>query len=140
MNGVARITSVVAVGLLVAWASSAERGSPSSARLDGGSPVDSEMNAAMEEMGRALGAAFEEQDKENQKNPYLRLRDPCILVSRHEAEQFLGRLAADPYRIDEEGKPTGSGKNCLYIAADGRSIVVSPLYSGGKAAMKIVGV
>ena len=69
------------------------------------------------------------QDSIDKTNPYHELEDPCILVSRAEAEKYLGPLRADPWREDTK---------CVYDAASGRSIRVDVSYSGGKTAMKMM--
>ncbi|MGE5232068.1 MAG: hypothetical protein ACM3NS_10020 [Deltaproteobacteria bacterium] len=69
------------------------------------------------------------QDSIDKANPYHDLHDPCILVSRVEAEKYLGPLRADPWR--EETK-------CVYDAASGRSITIDVSYTGGQMAMKMM--
>jgi len=66
------------------------------------------------------------QDSIDKANPYHELHDPCILVSRAEAEKYLGPLRADPWR---------DGSKCVYDAATGRSITIDVSYTGGKMAM-----
>jgi hypothetical protein len=67
------------------------------------------------------------QDSIDKANPYHGLEDPCILVSRAEAEKYLGPLRADPWREQ--------GTKCVYDAATGRSITLDVSYTGGKMAM-----
>lgn len=69
------------------------------------------------------------QDSIDKANPYHELQDPCILVSRAEAEKYLGPLRADPWR---------EGSTCWYDAATGRSITVDVTYTGGGMAMKMM--
>lgn len=72
----------------------------------------------------------QKQDSMDKANPYHELHDPCILVSRAEAEKYLGPLRADPWR---------AGTNCEYDAASGRSIGIDVSYTGGQIAMKMMG-
>lgn len=69
------------------------------------------------------------QDSIDKANPYHELQDPCILVSRAEAEKYLGPLRADPWR---------DGSTCRYDAATGRSITIDVSYTGGGMAMKMM--
>lgn len=69
------------------------------------------------------------QDSIDKANPYHDLHDPCILVSRAEAEKYLGPLRADPWR---------DGTTCVYDAASGRSITIDVSYTGGGMAMKMM--
>lgn len=69
------------------------------------------------------------QDSIDKANPYASLHDPCILVSRAEAEKYLGKLRADPYR---------DGSKCVYDAASGRSIAIDVSYTGGQMAMRMM--
>ncbi len=69
------------------------------------------------------------QDSIDKANPYHDLHDPCILVSRAEAEKYLGPLRADPWR---------DGTKCEYDAASGRSITIDVSYTGGGMAMKMM--
>ena len=69
------------------------------------------------------------QDSIDKANPYHELQDPCILVSRAEAEKYLGPLRADPWR---------EGSTCWYDAATGRSITIDVTYTGGGMAMKMM--
>ncbi len=65
-------------------------------------------------------------------------RDPCSLVSRSEAERFLGPLAGDPYRASIEGAPLESGTACYYRAASGRGVALEPTWEDGRLGMKAV--
>jgi hypothetical protein len=69
------------------------------------------------------------QESLDKANPYHALHDPCILVSRAEAEKYLGPLRADPWRAQSD---------CHYDAASGRSIVIDVSYTGGQVAMKMM--
>jgi hypothetical protein len=79
----------------------------------------------------------QKQEELDKTNPYGKLKDPCILVSRGEAEKVLGPLIADPYRVGGDKKPDPKGSACLYRAATGQSIKIEPTYSGGQMAMKM---
>lgn len=78
------------------------------------------------------------QEGRDKANPYAGLRDPCILVSRADAEKYLGPLAADPYRASSEGVPMPDGSTCFYRAASGRGIAIEPSFTGGKIGMKAI--
>lgn len=65
-------------------------------------------------------------------------RDPCALVTRQEAEVYLGALARDPYRStrgDLAGDP--NGKFCVYRTSVGRSIIITPHWTDGKLTMRM---
>jgi hypothetical protein len=79
----------------------------------------------------------EKQEELDKSNPYANLKDPCVLVSRAEAEKVVGPLMADPYRVGGDKKPLPTGSACLYRAASGQSIKIEPTYSGGQMAMKM---
>ena len=79
----------------------------------------------------------EKQEELDKSNPYANLKDPCVLVSRGEAEKVLGPLIADPYRVGGDKKPDVKGSACLYRSATGQSIKIEPTYSGGQMAMKM---
>jgi len=64
-------------------------------------------------------------------------RDPCGLVTRQEAEVYLGPLAHDPYRSGTNLKGDPDGGSCVYRAPSGQSIVVTPDWSNGKMTMKL---
>jgi hypothetical protein len=79
----------------------------------------------------------QKQEELDKTNPYAKLKDPCVLVSRVEAEKVLGPLMADPYRVGGDKKPDPKGSACLYRSASGQSIKIEPTYSGGQMAMKM---
>ena len=93
--------------------------------------------AAAQDLSGAM-KAIKDQDAIDAKNPYKDLKDPCILVSRAEAEKVIGPLAGDPYRSTQEGKPEPTGAFCFYRGANGHSITVHPEYRGGKASLKMM--
>jgi hypothetical protein len=87
----------------------------------------------------SLSRLAAEQEKRDAANPAARLKDPCRLVSRDEAERYLGPLAGDPFRADSSGEPKASGNVCLYRAArDGQAFRIEPDYTGGQIAWKAV--
>lgn len=79
----------------------------------------------------------QKQEELDKTNPYGKLRDPCILVSRAEAEKVMGPLMADPYRVGGDKKPDPDGSACLYRSATGQNVKIEPTYSGGQMAMKM---
>jgi len=64
--------------------------------------------------------------------------DPCILVTQAEAEHWLGPLAHPPFRADDPGDPTPDGKQCKYLGADGRYILLEVDWTNGKLGMKLM--
>lgn len=62
--------------------------------------------------------------------------DPCTLVSRAEAEKYLGPLAHDPYLVNDSGEPSPGGSKCEYLGGDGQHIYIDPTWSGGKIVMQ----
>ncbi len=77
------------------------------------------------------------QEELDKTNPYGKLKDPCILVSRAEAEKVMGPLMADPYRVGGDKKPDPDGSACLYRSATGQNVKIEPTYSGGQMSMKM---
>jgi hypothetical protein len=65
--------------------------------------------------------------------------DPCTLVSRAEAEQLLGALRHDPYRVDGSGDPAPGGSACRYEAETGRHLVVDVTFEGAAIGMRAIG-
>lgn len=66
-------------------------------------------------------------------------QDPCTLVSRAEAEQILGPMRHDPYRVSGPNRdPAPTGSYCFYEARNGRRLVMDVDWKDGKMAMKIV--
>jgi hypothetical protein len=65
--------------------------------------------------------------------------DPCTLFSRAEAEQFLGGLRHDPYRVDGSGAPAPSGSACRYEAQTGRHLIVDVTWEGAAIGMRAIG-
>jgi len=66
--------------------------------------------------------------------------DPCTLVSRAEAEQILGPMRHDPYRVagtSREPAPTGS--YCYYESRNGRRVVMDVDWKDGIMGMKVLG-
>ena len=59
--------------------------------------------------------------------------DPCMLVTRAEAEAVLGTLVADPYRSRQDTSVAdASGPTCVYPAGAGRALLVTPEWTYGK--------
>jgi hypothetical protein len=65
--------------------------------------------------------------------------DPCTLVSRTEAEQILGPVRHDPYRVDGSGDPEPSGSACRYEARTGRHFIVDVDFEGAVIGMRAIG-
>jgi hypothetical protein len=115
-------------------------GKDKAAEADKESGKDPSLSDAGKAVGGLVGGLMKmaaRQDSLDKANPYKDLHDPCILVTRAEAEKYLGPLAADPYRFNN-GKPDENGSSCMYRAADGRSITIDPSYTGGQMAMKML--
>jgi hypothetical protein len=87
-----------------------------------------------------LVRAAQRMDSLDRANPYRSLEDPCVLVTRGEAERYLGPLAHDPFRADDGGVPNPSGSSCVYRAADGRNIRLDVSYKNGSAGMAAVSI
>jgi hypothetical protein len=87
-----------------------------------------------------LVRAAQRMDSLDRANPYRSLEDPCVLVTRAEAERYLGALAHDPFRAGDAGDPNPSGSSCEYRAADGRSIRLDVSYKNGSAGMAAVSI
>jgi hypothetical protein len=81
----------------------------------------------------------EKQEALDKSNPYGKLEDPCVLVSRADAEKYLGPLMADPYRVRGDRDPAPDGSACLYRGASGQSVKIEPTYTGGQMSMKMLG-
>jgi hypothetical protein len=67
------------------------------------------------------------------------LEDPCVLLSRAEVEALLGPLAANPFRATGRGAPDPAGPTCLYRAANGQSVTLTPTYTGGALTLRAFG-
>ena len=67
------------------------------------------------------------------------LEDPCILVGRADAETLLGPRASNPCRADARRTPDPAGPSCLYRAANGQSVSLTPTYGGGALALRGLG-
>jgi hypothetical protein len=103
-------------------------------------PPKSAADTVMKGIGGLIGGIVqmgEKQGELDKSNPYANLKDPCVLVSRAEAEKYLGPLMADPYRVGSDKKPSPTGGACLYRATSGQSIKIAPTYSGGQMSMKM---
>jgi hypothetical protein len=65
--------------------------------------------------------------------------DPCALVSRAEAEQVLGTLRHDPYRMDGSGDPDPEGSVCRYETQTGRHLGMDVSFDGALIGMRAIG-
>jgi len=50
--------------------------------------------------------------------------DPCAYLAAGEAESFIGTLKMPPYRATDDGLGDVTGDHCMYLAADGRQLLV----------------
>jgi hypothetical protein len=66
--------------------------------------------------------------------------DPCTLVSRAEAEQLMGPLRHDPFRVNSGGNriPEPNGTACFYENRVGRRVIMEVDWKDGKMAMGVV--
>lgn len=105
-------------------------------------PPKTAVDSAKQAIGGIVGGLMkmaEKQESLDRTNPYAGLKDPCTLVSRADAEKYLGPLAADPYRASGT-MPDEDGSTCLYRAANGQSVIIDPNgFTGGRMGMKILG-
>ena len=66
--------------------------------------------------------------------------DPCTLVSRAEAEQILGPMRHDPYRVGGTTRePAANGGYCFYEARNGRRVIMDVDWKDGKMGMQVLG-
>ena len=105
-------------------------------------PPKTAVDSAKQAIGGLVGGLVkmaQTQESLDRANPYAELKDPCVLVSRQDAEKYLGPLAGDPYRASGT-MPDEHGGTCLYRGANGQSIVIDPNgFNGGRMGMKILG-
>lgn len=67
-------------------------------------------------------------------------KDPCTLVSRAEAEQILGLLRHDPWRVGGTNREAESnGGYCYYEARNGRRVIMDVEWTDGKMGMQVLG-
>ncbi len=109
---------------------------PDAAPPDSGEPPG--LGAAISQVAGDLASGIASQDARDASNPYLMLEDPCILLGRADVEPVLGSLAADPHRASTDRAPDPRGSSCLYRAASGQSISLTPTYSGGALALRVM--
>jgi len=66
--------------------------------------------------------------------------DPCTLVSRADAEQLMGPLRHDPFRVSGGGNrvPNPTGTACFYETRVGRRVIMEVDWKDGKMAMGVV--
>ena len=66
--------------------------------------------------------------------------DPCALVSRAEAEQILGPLRHDPWRVGGTTREVApNGDHCYYEARSGRRVIIDVDWKDGKMGMQVLG-
>ena len=68
----------------------------------------------------------------------LLAHDPCALLTRPEAEQVLGPLRHDPYRVDGSGNPLAEGGACRYETATGRHLIIDVTFEGAQLGMRAI--
>jgi hypothetical protein len=66
-------------------------------------------------------------------------RDPCALLARAEAEQVLGPLRHDPYRVNRDGGPAADGTACRFETTSGRHLVMDVSFDGAQIGMRVIG-
>lgn len=64
--------------------------------------------------------------------------DPCALLTRAEAEEVLGSLRHDPYRVGENGDPSADGAACRYETAVGRHLILDVTFDGAQLGMRAI--
>jgi len=63
-------------------------------------------------------------------------RDPCVLLTRQEAEAVLGPLVVSPYRSGKDGPLAyPNGTSCSYFTRGHHLLVLTPRWSDGKSAL-----
>jgi hypothetical protein len=64
--------------------------------------------------------------------------DPCVLLSRSDAESVLGKLVVPPYRSANDGPLAHpKGKSCAYFTAKHHVLLVRPHWTGGEFEAKV---
>jgi hypothetical protein len=62
--------------------------------------------------------------------------DPCVLLTRHEAEAVLGPLVVAPYRTGNNGPLAyPNGTSCAYFTKGHHVLIITPRWSRGKSAL-----
>lgn len=64
--------------------------------------------------------------------------DPCALLTRAEAEQVLGALRHDPYRVDPGGAASPDGAACRYETPVGRHLIMDVTFDGAQLGMRAI--
>ena len=64
--------------------------------------------------------------------------DPCALLTRAEAEQVMGALRHDPYRVGSSGDPAPDGAACRYETPAGRHLVMDVTFDGAQLGMRAI--
>lgn len=66
--------------------------------------------------------------------------DPCVLITRQEAEAVLGPLLVAPYRSRKATALVyGSGPSCSYFSGKHRALVVTPMWRMGADMFRMLG-
>src|ERR1700722_16269040 len=50
--------------------------------------------------------------------------DPCTLLSATEAEVYVGKLAAPPFRANDDGAANSAGDSCTYRGTGAQQLVI----------------
>ena len=110
---------------------------------DTNQPPKTAADSAKQAIGGLVGGIInmaQKQDSLDASNPYAKLKDPCTLVSRAEAEKYTGPLAGDPYRSSSGGQPEADGGVCTYRGANGQTISLDPNgFKDGQMGMRMLG-
>jgi hypothetical protein len=135
------MSRVLGLAVLAALGACGTKDAGGGAKEDASQPPATAADSAKQAiggLGKALIAMAEKQESLDRANPYVGLRDPCVLLSRAEAEKYLGPLAADPYRASGP-EPKERGSTCIYRGVNGQTVVIDPNnFNGGKMAMGMI--
>jgi hypothetical protein len=66
-------------------------------------------------------------------------RDPCTLLAGTDAEEILGPLRHEPYRVDGGGNPDPDGSSCRFEAQTGRHVIMEVTFEGALIGMRAIG-
>ena len=97
------------------------------------SSQDKPSQKALKDLAQKFGAKEDATSSGNATDD----RDPCSLLDSGEVAAAIGPLASPPYRGTFQ--PSVGAESCRYDTQDHRRILVSVDWSGGPAAMKMVG-
>ncbi len=64
--------------------------------------------------------------------------DPCALLTRAEAEEVLGSLRHDPYRVGPDGNARPDGAACRYETPTGRHVIMDVTFEGAQFGMRAI--